>query len=808
MSINKRCLRTLEYDKITQMLSEHASSPMGKDRCKSLLPMENPSDIELAQVQTADALSQVYQKGSLSFSGLRNVKGSLAALEIGSALGITELLELCSLLEVCLRVKTYGRDQQAVSLEASSTDEIEQRDSLSDYFEALAPLSPLQKEIRRCIISEDTISDDASTGLKRVRKSIHTTNNRIHEQLNAVVQSNRTILMDALVTMRNGRYCLPVKAEYKSQFSGMVHDQSSSGSTLFMEPMSVVKLNNELTELMLSEQEEISKVLQTLSNEAANHLSELASDLDILCELEFIFAKASLAKQMKAVRPIYHNDGSILIKQGRHPLIDPKKVVPIDIHLGDSFDLLVITGPNTGGKTVTLKTVGLFSLMGQAGLHIPAFDGSTLTIFHDIFADIGDEQSIEQSLSTFSAHMTNTVSILKQAGPECLCLFDELGAGTDPTEGAALAISILEHLHQRGIRTIATTHYSELKVYALQTEGVENACCEFDVATLRPTYRLLIGIPGKSNAFAISGKLGLSQDIIEDAKRRIDAEDKSFEDVIVQLSETQAALEKEQAEITSYKQEIEVLKKRLADKNERIDAAKDKILNRANEEARSILEHAKSVADDTIRKYQKWSDDNSLNREMEKERQNIRSALKKTEAAKPVKKPEAPSKRLQAKDIKIGDSVKIISMNLTGTVKSLPDKRGNLEVLTGILTTRTRLEDLALVSEKTVSAPGTLLSSKKERKAGKGLQADKSMNVHSELNLIGMKVADAIPVLDKYLDDAYLANLKTVTIIHGFGTGALRNAVHTQLKSTSYVKEFHIGGAGDGNAGTTIVTLG
>lgn len=806
--MNQKSLKTLEFYKITEQLSRYASSPMGKERCQKLLPMEELSLIELAQTETSDALTQVYQKGSLSFSGLKDIRPSLAALDIGASLGITELLSLCSVLEVCLRAKTYGRNNGDSPSDSTTTEETEQRDSLTDRFEALAPLSGLQKEIRRCIISEDTISDEASPGLKHVRRSIKTTNSRIHEQLNQIVNSNRSILQDALVTMRNGRYCLPVRAEYKSQFPGMVHDQSSSGSTLFMEPMSVVKLNNELTELALKEQEEIQKVLANLSNEAAGHLVELKTSLTLLCELEFIFAKAMLAKEMKATRPVYNTDGIVEIKKGRHPLIDAKKVVPIDVRLGDSFDLLVITGPNTGGKTVTLKTVGLFSLMGQAGLHIPAFDGSRLSVFPEIFADIGDEQSIEQSLSTFSSHMTNTVSILKEAKADSLCLFDELGAGTDPTEGAALAIAILESLHQQGIRTIATTHYSELKVYALSTDGVENACCEFDVATLRPTYRLLIGIPGKSNAFAISSRLGLPSSIIEDARRRIDEEDQSFEDVISELNESRTRLQKEESELAAYKAEVEDLKKKLAAKNERIDQAKDKILRRASEEAREILENAKSVADDTIRKYNKWAKDSNLNKEMEKERQNLRSELNKTESRLSQKKTAAaPSKKLQAKDIKVGDSVRILSMNLTGTVKTLPDKRGNLEVLTGILTTRTRLDDLALVSETTVTAPGVLLSSKKERKAGKNLQTAKAMNVHAELNLIGMKVAEALPVLEKYLDDAYLARLGTVSIIHGFGTGALKNAVHEQLKATSYVKSFRLGGPGEGSGGSTIVTF-
>lgn len=789
ISMNQKSLKTLEFYKIIDKLTEYASSPLGKEQCRNLTPSKEINEIIESQTNTSDALTRILQKGSLSFSGLRDIRSSLMRLEVGSTLSIVELLHISSLLTVAAKVKQYGRN-----------DGESRADSIQVLFDQIEPLTPVNNEIKRCIISEEEISDDASSTLKNIRRSIKITNDRIHEQLNQLVNSSssRTMLQETIITMRNGRYCLPVKQEYRSQFQGMIHDQSSTGSTLFIEPMSVVKLNNDLRELDMKEQEEIEVILSNLSNQVAMEVDFLKDTQYALTQLDFIFAKAYLSKHYKCSEPLFNTDGYINIKQGRHPLIDKQKVVPIDIHLGDTFDLLIVTGPNTGGKTVSLKTVGLFTLMGQAGLHIPAFDGSSLAKFDQVYADIGDEQSIEQSLSTFSSHMTNTISILEHADSESLVLFDELGAGTDPTEGAALAMSILSDLHQRKVRTMATTHYSELKVYALTTEGVENACCEFNVETLRPTYRLLIGIPGKSNAFAISSKLGLSDDIIEDAKKRIDSQDQSFEDLLSTLEQNRITLENEQAEISNYKKEIEALKLQLTQKNEKIDSSKDKILRDAHEEARQILQDAKDYADDTIKKYNKWAKQSNLGKSMEQQRNELREKLSKTESKLTLNQ-KKQKKDYKPTDFHLGDSVFVLSLNLKGTISSLPNSKGDLFVQMGILRSQVNISDLELIDEDVITAPNL-------KKTGGGkIKMSKSMNISPELNLIGKTTAEALPELDKYLDDAYLAHLPQVTIIHGRGTGALRNAVHAQLKRTKYVKSFRVGGFGEGDHGVTIV---
>lgn len=795
--MNKKAQRTLEYDKIIQLLAECAGSFLGQEKCKNLKPSIDLDEIRNLQQETTDALSYLMQKGSISFSGLRDIMPALKRLEIGSTLGIVELLNISSLLNVASRVKAYSR------LDKSEEDDsdTQTKDSLSSRFSYIEPLTNLNNEIKRCIISEEEISDDASPGLSQVRRTIKNTNQRIHEQLNNVMNSSRSMLQENIVTMRNGRYCLPVKSEYKSSFSGMVHDQSSTGSTLFIEPMSVVKLNNELRELSSQEQEEIEKLLATLSNLAAEESDTLKTNLSVLAELDFIFARAALSKKLHGSEPKFNTRGFINIKKGKHPLIDKHKVVPIDVELGGSFDLLVITGPNTGGKTVTLKTIGLFTLMGQSGLHIPAFDNSELSVFTDVFADIGDEQSIEQSLSTFSSHMTNTVSILEQATPTTLCLFDELGAGTDPVEGAALAMSILSHLHNQGIRTVATTHYSELKVFALTTEGVENGSCEFDVETLRPTYRLLIGIPGKSNAFAISGKLGLPDYLIDQAKEYIDSENQSFEDVLSDLEKSRLTIEKEEVEIARYKSEIEDLKKKLTIKNEKIDNAKEKILRQANEEAHAILQEAKDFADETIKKYNKWSKESGLNKAMEQERAELRKKLNSSEEKLALKKQKKQKKQLKPKELKLGDAVLVLSLNLKGTVSSLPNAKGDLFVQMGILRSQVNINDLERIDEEVITAPNL-------KKTGSGkIKMSKTTSISPDVNLIGLTTAEAIPKLDKYLDDAYLAHLPQVTIIHGRGTGALRNAVHAHLKKCKYVKSYRIGEFGEGDHGVTIVTF-
>ncbi|MCI8409539.1 MAG: endonuclease MutS2 [Lachnospiraceae bacterium] len=795
--MNKKAQKTLEYDKIIQLLTECAGSSLGQEKCKNLKPSIDLDEIRNLQQETTDALSHLMKKGSISFSGLRDIMPSLKRLEIGSTLGIMELLNISSLLNVATRVKAYSRPDKSEEEDFDTKNE----DSLSSRFSYIEPLTNLNNEIKRCIISEEEVSDDASPGLNQVRRTIKNTNQKIHEQLNSVVNSSRSMLQESIVTMRNGRYCLPVKAEYKSSFSGMVHDQSSTGSTLFIEPMSVVKLNNELRELASREQEEIEKLLATLSNLAAEEADALKTNLSVLAELDFIFARAALSKKLQGSEPKFNTRGYINIKKGKHPLIDKHKVVPIDVELGGSFDLLVITGPNTGGKTVTLKTIGLFTLMGQSGLHIPAFDNSELSVFTDVFADIGDEQSIEQSLSTFSSHMTNTVSILEHATPTTLCLFDELGAGTDPVEGAALAMSILSHLHNQGIRTVATTHYSELKVFALTTEGVENGSCEFDVETLRPTYRLLIGIPGKSNAFAISGKLGLPDYLIEQAKEYIDSENQSFEDVLSDLEKSRLTIEKEESEIARYKAEIEDLKKKLTIKNEKIDNAKEKILRRANEEAHAILQEAKDFADETIKKYNKWSKESGLNKAMEQERTELRKKLNSSEEKLALKNQKKQKKQLNPKDLRLGDAVMVLSLNLKGTVSSLPNAKGDLFVQMGILRSQVNINDLERIDEEVITTPNL-------KKTGSGkIKMSKAAAISPDINLIGLTTAEAIPKLDKYLDDAYLAHIPQVTVIHGRGTGALRNAVHAHLKKCKYVKSYRIGEFGEGDQGVTIVTF-
>ncbi|SET41267.1 endonuclease MutS2 [[Clostridium] polysaccharolyticum] len=795
--MNKKALKTLEFDKIIDKLKDLANTPLGKELCTDLLPCTDLSEIKHNLTETSDALSMIFKKGPLSFSGVRDVRSSLMRLDVGSVLSIEEILSISSLLNVTLRVKSFTRKENLGNSVHNEEEEYTATNSLTGYFDALEPLSNINNEIKHCIISQEEIADDASTALRQIRKNIKNTNNKVHDQLNSIVNSSRTMLQDALITMRNGRYCLPVKAEYRSSFKGMIHDQSTTGSTLFIEPMAIVKLNNELRELSLKEQDEIERILAELSNLIGEHLEELKINLEVLTKLDFIFAKASLSRQMRGSLPDFNEEGIIDIKKGRHPLIDPKKAVPIDIRLGEEFDLLMITGPNTGGKTVSLKTVGLFTLMGQAGLHIPAFDHSRLSVFEEVFADIGDEQSIEQSLSTFSSHMKNEIRIIENANNRSLCLFDELGAGTDPVEGAALAMAILTHLHTIGAKTIATTHYSELKLYALSTPGVENACCEFDVETLRPTYRLLIGIPGKSNAFAISSKLGLPDYIIEDAKARIDSDSQSFEDIIADLESSRVTIEKEQAEIAVYKAEIEELKKKLTIKNEKIDAAKEKILREANEKAREILQEAKDFADESIRKYNKWSKQSNLQKDMEEERAALRNKLNKTDS-KLVQKTKT-NKKNRPQDFKPGESVHVISLNVNGTVGSVPNSKGEVYVQMGILRSLINIHDLELIDEPDTVTP-------KFSKTGSGkIKMSKSLSVSPELNIIGKTVDEGIAIMDKYLDDAYLSHIPQVTIIHGRGTGALRNAVQQHLKKLSYIKSYRIGGFGEGDHGVTIV---
>lgn len=791
--MNQKVYTTLEYNKIIDKLEAHAYSAEAKSRCRALEPMTDLAAIEEAQMYTKDALTRILKNGSVSLSGITDVNGSLQRLRLGASLSAIELLRICSLLETAKRMKSFSKGKS----------EDAPRDSLDAMFTALEPLNALQDEIRRCIISEEEIADDASTKLRSIRKSIRGMNDRVHAQLNKLMaqESTRSFLQDAVVTMRGDRFCLPVKAEYKSQVPGMVHDQSSTGSTVFIEPLSVVNLNNELKTLLIEEQEEIEAILAELSNRTAEHSVTLESDYRVLVELDFIFAKAELAKDYNGVAPLFNTEGRVNIRRGRHPLLDPKKVVPIDIRLGETFDLLIVTGPNTGGKTVSLKTVGLLTLMGQAGLHIPASDRSELAIFQDVFADIGDEQSIEQNLSTFSSHMTNIIRILEQVNERCLVLFDELCAGTDPTEGAALAIAILDHLHKKGVRTMATTHYSEIKVYALGTPGVENACCEFDVETLSPTYRLLIGIPGKSNAFAISGKLGLWPELIEDAKVRITADQQNFEDLIADLEASRVTIERERAEIEQYKSKNKNLNQQLARKQERLDENRDKIIREANEKAAAILKEAKDYADATIRNFQKYGAAAPSMKEMELERTLLREEIAKKQQKSEDNKKKQQKNHQAPKHLRIGDRVKVLSMNLTGTVHTLPDAKGNLFVQMGILRSQVNVSDLVLIDE---NADVKSAKKKYEKGSSGSIRVSKSASVSTEVMLIGLTVDEALAKLDKYLDDALLAHMPSVRIVHGKGTGALRNAVHAHLKRLSYIGDYHLAEFGEGDAGVTI----
>jgi DNA mismatch repair protein MutS2 len=787
--MNQKALKTLEYDKIIHRLTGHAASAGAKERCEKLQPSSSLWEIERAQTQTADALRRVYQKGSVSFGGIRDIRGSIKRLQIGGILGMGELRQIMSLLETADKVKQYGAHENVD----------EKTDSLDESFDFLDPVPALAKEIRRCILADDEMADDASPALFSIRRSMRQMNDKVHSTLTSMVNgAMRTYLQDAVITMRDGRYCLPVKAEHRSQVPGMIHDQSATGSTLFIEPMAVVKLNNEFKELLLKEQQEMEKILSDLSEKSAAWADQITGDYDILVELDFIFAKAMLAKEMDAVRPIFNDQRRIRIKDGRHPLLNPKKVVPVTVRLGDDFRLLIITGPNTGGKTVSLKTVGLFTLMGQAGLHIPAFEGSELGVFDNVFADIGDEQSIEQSLSTFSSHMTTIVKILKEMDTNSLVLFDELGAGTDPTEGAALAVSILDHLQKQGIRTMATTHYSELKIYALSTEGVENACCEFDVESLRPTYRLLIGIPGKSNAFAISSRLGLPDFLIEDAKTHLSAKDENFEDVIAELEHSRITLEKEQMEIQSYKEEIRKLRNELQRKQENIDQRREKLLKDANDKAAAILQEAKDYADETIKNFHKFGKANISIKDMEQQRSKLREKIDSAQSKSQSKNTAKPKKKVKADKLHIGDKVRVLSLNLEGTVSTMPNAKGDLFVQMGILRSQVNINDLEYIGE--AEQP---YAAKNASGSGK-IRMSKSALVSTEINLIGMTVDEAIGHLDKYLDDAYLAHVPSVRIVHGKGTGALRNAVQQQLKRSKYVKSFRLGTFGEGDAGVTI----
>lgn len=793
--MNEKSLRILEYNKIIEMLSSKAHSKAGKLLCDGLKPIDNLNEVISSLQNTDDALKRLLRNGNISFAGNKDIRQSLLRLKKGSSLNALELLLICDLLEASSRVKSY--------LKKEHPDD--EDDSLDKYYAMLEPLTKHSLEIRRCIISEDEIADDASSELKAIRRHIKGTNDKIHSELTRMVNTTyRTYLQDAVITMRDGRYCIPVKAEYKSNVPGMVHDQSGSQSTFFIEPAAIVNLNNELKQLSIDEEREVGVILAKLSSDLSDHLDEIMTDSEVLTILDFIFAKANLALDMNATRPLYNVFGHVNLKKARHPLLDKNKVVPIDIKLGYDFDLLIITGPNTGGKTVALKTIGLLSIMGQAGLFIPAKDASELSIFDNIYADIGDEQSIEQSLSTFSSHMKNIVEILHEADEKSLCLFDELGAGTDPIEGAALAISVLSDLHARKVRSVATTHYSELKVYALQEEGVENACCEFDVDTLRPTYRLLIGIAGKSNAFAISSKLGLPSYIIDDAKSRISKKDESFEDVLTELENNRVIIENEKAEIEKLKREIELLKKDYENRQKKLLESKDKIIREATEEAREILQDAKNTADTAIRDLMKKENRGDI-RSMERNRTKLREKIDNTNSKVSINSSTVKRKKNKPSDFKLGEDVRIISLNMEGTINSLPDSKGNLYVLCGIMRMQAKMDDIEFIDKPDIIVKDMKFKSDDLSKKSHQKSLSKASSISMEINLLGKMVDEAIAELDKYLDDAYLSHLSSVRIVHGKGTGALRNAIHNYLKNVSYVSSYRLAEYGEGDAGVTIV---
>ncbi len=790
--MNEKALHTLEYDKIVSLLEARATSAPGKALCRELAPLTDLFEINTMQEETACAVGRIFAKGSVSFGNTYDVSASMLRLELGSALGIHELLMVAKLLENAGLVRAYGRKERE-----DAPDDI-----LTPSFNALEPLPQATAEIRRCILSEEEISDNASSKLRQIRKNIKSAGERIHTELNKIISTHaKDYLQDSLVTTRDGRYCIPVKSEYKNSVAGIVHDMSSSGSTLFIEPASVVRLNNEIRELEIEEQKEIEVILANLSEMLSAYVGLIRNDYALMRRLDFIFARASLAISMNASRPLINSEGIIDLRKARHPLIDKKKVVATDIRLGETFDLLIITGPNTGGKTVTLKTTGLLVLMGLSGLHIPAADRSRIALFREVYADIGDEQSIEQSLSTFSSHMTNIVDFLDKADTDSLVLFDELGAGTDPTEGAALAVAILDSLHAKGVRTLATTHYSEIKVYALKTPGVENASCEFDVATLSPTYRLLIGVPGKSNAFAISRKLGLSENIIDDAKSLLTDQQETFEDVISDLEMKRRSLEKEKEDAERATREIEKLKKDLEYQKSHLEEQKKKLIAQSQVEARKILQDAKDYADKSISYFAKHGGIAS-GKELEKERQNLRSQIKDLDGKiGDIGKDPSRTGSLTAKDLKVGDAVRVISLNLKGTVSTLPDAKGYLFVTLGIMRTKVKLSDLEKIDEAEIIAPGVKKSS-----TGK-LRIEKSKAATTEINLLGMTVDEACMELDKFIDNAALAHLPSVRIVHGKGTGALRKGVQQYLKRNKHVKSFRLGEYGEGDAGVTIAEI-
>lgn len=788
--MNKKALHTLEYDKIIEKLAAFAVSPMAKERARELQPATVMSDIALWQQETTEATDMILRKGTPSFGGFREIRPQLKRASMAGVLSISELMEIGEFLYVCRKMKNYGKHE----------NKAEAYERMDEYFELLAPIPSLENEINRCILSETEISDDASAELRNIRKEIKISNEKVRDHLNGVISSSayRNMLQDFVITIRNDRYCVPVKSEYRNTFPGMIHDQSNTGSTLFMEPLSVIQLNNKIKELQAKEKDEIRKILVELSRLVTENTMVLEANLELLTQMDFIFAKAGLSVFMGGTRPLFNTKGYIHIEKARHPLLDAKAVVPINIYLGKEFTTLLITGPNTGGKTVALKTLGLFTLMGQAGLHIPAFDHSQLAIFDNVFADIGDEQSIEQSLSTFSSHMTNIVKIMDEVTDDSLVLFDELGAGTDPTEGAALALAIIQALKERKIRTAVTTHYSELKVYALSTKGVENACCEFDVETLRPTYRLLIGIPGKSNAFAISKRLGLQEYIINSAKEFISQDEARFEDVITDLEISKKSVAYEQERAEQYRIEAENLKIEVERQKEKTSEQKEKILQKAREEAKLIYAQAKEEADSIIKEMNRQAKEKGNQQKLLENRSKLKEKLSSVQEDFLKSKKIKPSHKVP-ENLQTGNRVYVISFDQNGVVLSPPDKNKEVMVQMGSMKAKIPLAELMLDD----SAP----KETKQKQPAPRAKISKSQFISAEIDCRGQLVDEALANIDKYIDDAYLSGLKQIVIIHGKGTGALRTAVQSYLKTNSHVKSQRPGVYGEGEAGVTVVEL-
>lgn len=783
-----KALKTLEFDKILKRLSDFAVMESTKDEIMRIMPAKTLKSAQKMQDETKEASRILTKCGSLPITCASDVTASLKRADMGGTLTMSELLNIAKVLETARRIKMHTKDAEC--------------EILAEHIDALYEDKRLETDITGAVIDAETMADDASSTLLDIRRKIRAANNKVKDILQKIITSpsHQKHLQEQLITLRGDRYVIPLKSEYKGAIPGVVHDVSATGSTIFLEPMSVVETNNEIRRLLGEEKDEIEKILANLTNEVALVSKLIKMSYDTISCIDLIFAKGKYALATDAFAPNINDKGHINLRRARHPLIDPKKVVATDIYLGKNFDTLVITGPNTGGKTVTLKTIGLLTVMALSGLHITAEEGSEIAVFEDVFADIGDEQSIEQSLSTFSAHMVNIVDILSKISEKSLCLFDELGAGTDPTEGAALAISILEYVKNTGAKCAATTHYSELKVYALSNNRVENASCEFDVETLAPTYRLLIGIPGKSNAFAISKRLGLSQFIIDNAKKHIDTESVKFEDVISELEKNRILSEREKDKAQSIKQEAENIKKEMAKRNKILDEKTEKILEKARAEAKKIIEDAKRETEDAlkqIKKAQKMKDLTEANREMERARQKINKRSKENAE----NKSEKPSVNTKApKSVKLGDSVEIVSMGQKGTVVTLPDRSGALTVKVGIMKLKSNLSDLRLIKEEKTKQ-------KQKRAAGGMGDGAKYMNVSTELDLRGENIEDSIYILEKFLDDAVLSSLTQVRIIHGKGTGALRQGIHQYLRKQPRVESFALASYGEGDSGVTVVKL-